>query len=118
MTRGSSSEGWPDPLDGVIADPDHHWVLFENDRVRVVQTQVKAGETTPLHTHVLPTLLYVMSGSHFVRRNGEGEVLVDTRTMQPPFVMPRVQWSDGTPQHTLENPEPDDLVVIGVELKD
>ena len=108
---------WPDPLDGVIADPGHHRVLFENERVRVVETIVRAGETTPLHTHVLPTVLYSISGSHFVRRDFQGEVLVDTRTLEPPFVMALIQWSEGTPEHTLENPGPEDLVVIGVELK-
>jgi hypothetical protein len=112
------SEEWPDLLDGVIADPDHHLVLFENDRVRVVETKIRIGETTPLHTHVLPTVLYVLSGSHFIRRNDVGEVVVDTRTNHPPFVMPSVQWSEGIDRHTLENPGPDDLVVIGVELKD
>jgi hypothetical protein len=117
LRSSPGSEDWPDPLDGVIADPNHHLVLFENDRVRVVQTKVRAGETTPLHTHVLPTLLYVLSGSHVVRRNDGGDVLVDTRTDDPRFVMPPVQWSEGIDRHTLENPGPDDLVVIGVELK-
>ena len=32
--------------------------------------------------------------------------------------MPPIQWSDGTPEHTLENPGSEDLVVIGVELKE
>jgi hypothetical protein len=104
-------------LDGVVADPDHHRVLFENDRIRVIETTVRVGETTPVHTHLMPTVLYALSGSHFVRRNSQGEVLVDTRNVDPPFVMPQVQWSDGTPEHTLENPGPDDLIVIAVELK-
>ena len=111
------TEAWPDPLDGVVADPQHHRLLFENDQVRVVETIVRAGETTPIHTHVLPTVLYAISGSHFVRRDENGVVLLDTRSLAPPFVMPPVQWSDGTPKHTLENPGPEDLVVIGVELK-
>jgi hypothetical protein len=29
-----------------------------------------------------------------------------------------VLWSDGNPAHTLENTGPDDLHIIGVELKD
>jgi len=63
-------------------------------------------------------VLYAISASHFVRRNFQGEVLVDTRDLKPPFVLPPIQWSEGTPEHTLENPGPADLVVIGVELKD
>jgi hypothetical protein len=68
----------------------------------VVETVVKAGDKTPLHTHVLPTVLYVISGSHFVRRDENDAVVVDTRTMNPTFVMPPVQWSDGIPKQTLD----------------
>lgn len=112
-----TTEDWPHPLDGVLADPAHHRVLFDNHRIRVVETIVKVGETTPLHTHVLPTVLYALSGSHFIRRDAKGLVLFDSRAVEPPFEMPRVQWSDGIDEHTLENPGPDDLKVIGIELK-
>lgn len=103
-------------LDGPVAAPDHHAVLFENDFVRVLETTIPAGDTTPLHTHLTPTVLYVVSGSHFVRRDADGAVLVDTRA-DAGFLMPRVMYAPEIPHHTLENPGPDDLVVIGVELK-
>lgn len=106
----------PLDLDGPVAAPDHHRILFENEVVRVLETTIRAGDTTPLHTHLTPTLLYVVSGSHFVRRDADGAVLVDTRA-DAGFVMPRVQFAPGAPRHTLHNPGPDDLVVIGVELK-
>jgi hypothetical protein len=112
-----TTSDWPHPLDGVLADPAHHQVLFDNAQIRVVETIVRVGETTPLHTHVLPTVLYAVSGSNFIRRDARGAVLHDTRTAKPPFEMPRVQWSDGINEHTLENPGPDDLIVIGIELK-
>jgi len=107
---------WPPELDGVVAAPDHHSVLFENDAVRVVETIVRAGDTTPVHTHP-KTLIYAVSGSHFVRKDDTGRVMVDTRDQGPSFVLPRVLWSDGTPPHVIENPSSDDLIVIGVELK-
>jgi len=106
-----------DELDGVIAAPDHHRVLFENDIVRVIETTIRAGDTTPVHTHLAPTAMYVISGSHFVRRAPDGTVMLDTRA-DPEFVLPRVMYSPGTPRHTLENTGPDDLVVVGVELLD
>ena len=105
-------------LDGPVAAPDHHRVLFENDRVRVLETTIRAGDLTPLHTHLAPTVLYVLSGSHFTRRDETGATMLDTRSIEPPFEMPRVLWSPTTPLHTLENTGRDDLVVIGVELKD
>lgn len=106
-----------DDLDGVVAAPEHHRVLFENDSVRVLETRIRVGDRTPLHSHLTPTVSYVVSGSHLVRRDAAGETLLDTRT-DPDFVLPRVMWSDGLPVHSLENPGPEDLVVIGVELRD
>ena len=103
-------------LDGVIAAPDHHKVLFENDAVRVLETTIAAGEITPVHTHLAPTVMYVVSGSHFVRRDEQGATMVDTRA-NPDFVLPRVLYAQSTPKHTLENTGAEDLVVIGVELK-
>ena len=103
-------------LDGVVAAPDHHKVIFENDEVRVLETTIPAGETTPLHTHLMPTVMYVVSGTHFVRRDEHGQTMVDTRS-DSDFVMPRVLYAPTTPKHTIENPGDEDLVVIGVELK-
>ena len=108
---------WPPELDGPIAAPDQHRVIFENDRVRMLETTIRAGQIAPLHTHRAPTLMYVISGSHSLRRDENGAVMLDTRATEPPFTMPQAMWSDFTPAHTLENTGDDDLVVIGMELK-
>lgn len=102
-------------LDGVVAAPAHHKVLFENSEVRVVETIVPAGDTTPIHTHP-KRISYVVSGSHFIRRDETGTVTLDTREEDGPARSP-VRWSDGTPAHSIENPSNEDLVVIAVELK-
>ena len=82
-----------DDLDGVVAAPGNHVVLFENDRVRVLKTTIPAGTVTPLHTHLTPTLQYVLSGSHFIRRGEDGETMFDTRA-DPDFVLPQVQFAE------------------------
>jgi hypothetical protein len=105
-----------DELDGVTAAPGNHSVLFENDQVRVIETRIAAGELTPLHTHLAPTVMYVLSGSHFIRRDENGATMVDTRAT-PDFVLAKVSYSAGTPRHTIENTGDDELHVIGVELK-
>jgi mannose-6-phosphate isomerase-like protein (cupin superfamily) len=105
-----------DELDGVAAAPKNHKVIFENDDVRVLETTIAAGEKTPLHTHLAPTVMYVLSGSHFIRRDEAGATMVDTRA-NVDFVLPKVLFSASTPSHTIENTGADDLVVIGVELK-
>jgi len=112
--------GWPwsPELDGPIAASNHHKVIFENDRVRVLETRIPAGDTAPLHTHRPPALNYVLSGSHFIRRDPAGATLLDTRAGAQPFELPRVFWAEGLPAHTLENAGDDDILVIAVELKD
>ena len=62
------------------------------------------------HTHLAPTVMYVLSGSHFIRRDEHGATMVDTRT-NPEFVLPKVLFAASTPRHTLENTGVDDLIV-------
>ena len=84
--------------------------------MRVLETTIRAGDITPLHTHLTPTVMYVISGSHFIRRDEHGATTLDTRA-NPDFVLPRVLYSASLARHTIENTGSDDLVVIGVELK-
>jgi hypothetical protein len=105
-----------DALDGVAVAPSNHRVIFENEQVRVLETTIATGEITPLHTHLAPTVMYVLLGSHFIRRDEAGATMVDTRA-NPDFVLPKVPFSAATPRHTIENTGVDALVVIGVELK-
>lgn len=104
-------------LDGPIAAPNHHRVVFENEHVRVLETTIPAGDTTPLHTHRAPHVIVVRSGTDFVRRNAVGEVVLDTRILGGFGKPDGVLWSDGIDEHTLENVGRDDIVVHAIELK-
>jgi hypothetical protein len=42
---------WPDSLDAVIAAPQYHRLVLENERVRVLDTQIPSGDIVPVHTH-------------------------------------------------------------------
>ena len=109
---------WPDSLDALTASPESHRLLFENDAVRVLETRIAPGETTGLHTHRWSGTLYVRSFDHFVRRDADGAVLVDTRDGG---VLPEhgsAVWSGSLPPHTLENVGAADIHVMGVELKE
>jgi hypothetical protein len=106
---------WPPELDGVLAAPEHHRVLFDNDEVRVVETIVRAGDSTPVHTHPM-TVMYVLSPAHFVRKDDSGNVMYDSRS-DSASQSHRVTWTNGTPPHVIENTDDQDLIVIGVELK-
>jgi len=94
-----SADGWewPDSLDAVVAAPEHHSVVLKNDRVRALDARVEPGDTVPVHTHRWSGVQYVVSFADFVRRDGDGEVLVDSRAMDFPRDLPLVLWSEPLP---------------------
>lgn len=107
---------WPAELDAVIAAPNHHTVLLENEQVRVLDTRIEPGDVTPLHTHRWPSVYHIISFTDFVRRDGEGNVLVDTR-QKPKSPVPKAIWSEPLPPHTLENVGTVAIHVLSVEIK-
>jgi hypothetical protein len=90
---------------------------LENERVRVLETRIPPGETTAVHTHRWPNVQQVLSSTDFVRRDGGGGVLLDTRSTSPPTPGATL-WSEALPPHSIENVGEADLHVIMVELKD
>jgi hypothetical protein len=106
-----------DPLDAMLAAPDHHDVLLENEHVRVLDTRLGPGERTPVHAHRWPGSLYVMRWSDFVRRDAAGKVLVDSRTWASRPAPGEALWSAPLPPHWVENVGEDELHIIAVELK-
>ena len=92
-------------------------MLLENDSVRVLDARVEVGHTVPVHTHRWSGVHYVVSFADFVRRDAEGEVLVDSRAMEFPRERPLVLWSEPLPPHTLENVGDDLIHAIVVEVK-
>src|SRR6476659_1521495 len=104
------------PLDALNAAPDNHRVLFENDRVRILDTNVGPGATTPVHAHEWPAALYVLSWSDFVRRAEDGTILADSRGRPPPEAGSGL-WIEPLPPHSVENVGSGDLRIIAVEVK-
>lgn len=116
-SAGSSKEPWPDEFDALVAAPAHHSLLLENERVRVLETRVPAGETTAIHTHRWANVQYVVATPDFVRRDGSGVVELDTRANGRPRPSATV-WSEPLPPHSIANVGAEELCVIIVELKD
>lgn len=108
---------WPPHLDAVVAAPAHHTVLLENDAVRVLETCILPGDTTPVHCHAWPSALYVLSWSAFVRRDPAGTVVLDSRTVPQLATSPGTLWSPALGPHSLENVGSTELRVIAVEIK-
>ena len=105
-----------DALDALVAAPGQHRLVFENDRVRVLDTRIAPGERTPVHTHRWPAAHYVLSWSDFVRRDAEGKVLVDTRATGP-RTAPEAMWGEPLAPHSLENVGTTAIHIISTEVK-
>ena len=109
---------WPDSLDALVAAPAYHTLLLENERVRVISTHIPPGATVPLHTHRWSAVAYLLRWSDFVRRDQQGNVLLDSRQSGAPPQVPAVQWLPPLPPHTVENLGPAEIHLFIVELKD
>jgi hypothetical protein len=108
---------WPKQLDAMTAAPDHHTLLLENERVRVLDSIVKPGDSTPLHTHEWPSVLYVIGFSDFVRRDDQDNVLFDSRESAEKPVSGQAFWSGPLQPHYVSNVGDGEIRVISVELK-
>jgi hypothetical protein len=105
-------------LDALTAAPANHRLLLENDRVRVLETVVAVGASTPVHTHRWASVEYVLSATDFVRRDGGGNIVFDTRLGGAELRPSEALWSEPFPPHSVENVGHTELQVIMVELKD
>jgi hypothetical protein len=51
------------PYDAVVAAPDNHRVVFENERVRVLEVTIKPGEKEPFHEHPRFSVMNIIVGA-------------------------------------------------------
>jgi len=47
---------WPDSLEAVNADPQEHKILYEDKHIRLLEVNVVAGTTGPMHGHKYPSV--------------------------------------------------------------
>lgn len=116
MSENNNAWPWPDELDAVIAAPKHHKLVLENERVRVLDTRIPAGDTVPVHTHRWPAVYHTIKRGPFIRRDGEGKVLYDSRT-DGRRDMPSAAFLDCLPPHSVENVGETEIHLVSVELK-
>ncbi len=96
-------------LDPAVTNPDHYQVVFENDRVRVLEYTDRPGDRTTPHDHpdsVMHTL------SSFRRRLSSGDLQRDVE-----IAAGTTGWVPAQ-RHAGENIGDTDTHVLFVELKD
>jgi len=97
-------------LDPVVTNPEHYTVVFENDRVRVLEYRDRPGDQTTPHEHP-DSVMYTLSS--FRRRlHSSGGA---SRDVEMPAGL--TGWLPAQ-QHSGSNTGETDTHVIFVELKD
>jgi mannose-6-phosphate isomerase-like protein (cupin superfamily) len=118
INQSAHEQEWPDSLDAMVAAPEHHEVLLENERVRVLDSRIKPGDTVPVHTHRWASVLYILGTSDFIRYDNEGNAVFDSRTKESSIVGGTVTWSPPLRAHSVENVGNTEIRVVSIELKD
>jgi hypothetical protein len=108
---------WPDSLDAMVAAPDHHSVVLENEQVRVLRTRILPGHTVPVHTHRWPSVQLFVSWSDLVRRDHLGNVTLDTRTVLESPKLNTPLWHPELPPHSVENVGGAEIHALQIEIK-
>lgn len=96
-------------FDPATTDADHYSVIFENDRVRVLEYRDLPGERTTMHRHP-DSVMYTLSGFRRRISSGGRQVEVDLPAGQ-------VRWV-GAQEHAGENIGDTQTHSIFVELKE
>jgi quercetin dioxygenase-like cupin family protein len=94
--------------DAVEVAPNVYKVLFENDRVRLLEARVKPGDSSAMHSHP-DYLVYTLDGGTVTFTSGSESVDVELTTGQ-------AMWREAE-EHAAKNPGTGDLVALLFELK-
>jgi len=108
---------WPDSLDAVRAAPENHKVLLENERVRVLDVTVPAGQKESIHAHCLPGVLVVLDGGRARDYDEHGRLIDEGKIIPEGASAPFAFWLERTPPHSVHNMDVVPIHLIRVELK-
>ena len=107
---------WPQTMDALLAAPDSHRLVLDNDRVRVLEVVIEPGAREPEHTHQAPSVMIVDEPARI--RYYQGDALqCESRAHfeSPPGV--RVRWMEPEGPHSVENIDQRRYYAIRIELK-
>ncbi len=97
------------PEDAVKVAPEIAKVLFENDRVRVLEIKLKRRQKMAMHSHPA-NLIYALTPGKIKSTSSEGKI----ETMK--IKKSQVGWSDGG-SHAVENLGNSASATLVIEMK-
>ena len=97
------------PKDAAEAAPNVYTVLFENDRVRLLEARVRPGDSSAMHAHP-DYLVYGLNDGKVTFTAASGE------TVEVELKAGQSMWR-GAEEHAAENRGTTDVVALLFELK-
>ena len=107
---------WPDSLDAIVAAPNSHRVVFENEEVRVLEVTVAPGVREPEHTHRWPSVMVTDQRARINYFAGE-ELMFTSPDPLPKVELPSASWLEPEGPHSVENIDTVRLHALRFELK-
>ncbi len=102
---------WHKKYDAVNAAPNSHKILLENEKVRVIEVVIKAGEKEPMHHHKWPSIMIVDKATNLRYYDKENKT-IDIYNNEA-----RVEWMDPELLHAVENISKKEYHAIRIEIK-
>ncbi|MFF0338734.1 hypothetical protein [Kribbella sp. NPDC004875] len=106
---------WPDRLDGAVAAPESHRVIFENDQIRVLEVVLEPGQREPEHTHARPSVMVVTQATK-IRYFRGARLMFESVEDEPPGTR-EPRWMEAEGPHSVENIDDHAYRAYRVELK-
>ena len=94
-------------IDAIQVSPNNYKVLLENDRVRVLEMNLRAGEKDEVHSHPSETVYFITGGKAKIH-------LPDGQTVDAELPDGHVMWNEAW-THQVENVGSSDIKAIIVE---
>jgi quercetin dioxygenase-like cupin family protein len=109
MPAAAKEKAAPVTLDPVKLDPQHHIVVLDNDRVRVLRTILEPHVKAPMHEHPHYVVVY-LTGLHTTMQMADGRNVDNVRKPG------EIAWREAL-KHATENVGDQTAIEIQVELK-
>ncbi len=114
---------WADSLDALIAAPENHKLIFENEELRILHVTVIPGILDPIHTHKGKSIVWVTKTSPIIYKtygvlNNQELTLVKVDTIIiKPEELNKASWENPEPPHSVENIGKDTFELYRIEYK-
>lgn len=110
-----------DRFDAVVAAPQSHRILLENDKIRVLRVSIAPGATEPIHDHRWPSVMYFEQPQpiSYISYNLVDGTPVETSRVDAPAIPTSMAESAGPEGlHAVQNRGTAPFLALRVEFKD